>query len=76
MDADSKPDRSPLLELHGASKSFSSNILMGFWRTVVTVQNVAIQIGGGEAVALVGASESGKSTVARPSRGSMRRLWA
>lgn len=55
----------PLLEVRNLSKSFAAARLFGPAHRVVAAENVSFRIEAGEAVALVGQSGSGKSTIAR-----------
>ena len=58
-------DDSPLLEVKGLAKSYSTGGPFRRGRRVVAVEDVGFSIHRGEAVALVGESGSGKSTIAR-----------
>jgi oligopeptide/dipeptide ABC transporter ATP-binding protein len=55
----------PLLEVRGLRKVFSSGGLLRRGRSVVAVEDVSFEVRRGEAVAVVGESGSGKSTIAR-----------
>ena len=56
---------SPLLEVRGLTKGFSSGGLLRRRPARRVIDEVSFTVGRGEAVALVGASGSGKSTIAR-----------
>jgi peptide/nickel transport system ATP-binding protein len=55
----------PLLDVRGVCKTFSSKGLFSSASSVVAAENVGFDLGRSEAVALVGESGSGKSTIAR-----------
>ncbi len=64
-DSSVHPAGTPLLEVRGLRKVFTSGGLFKRGKQVVAVQDVDFEVRRGEAVALVGESGSGKSTIAR-----------
>ena len=63
--ATSKPDATPLLQVRGINKEFVSGGIFGKKRRVQASKDVSFHLEKGEALAVVGQSGSGKSTVAR-----------